>query len=151
MIPVMIIALSITAMLCYWRRVTPLQGALAGFLVFISFTYQVNYQYLIVYIPLAILLASRTQYKIEKIFTLVLAILPAVWVWLANMPWWFHNLKPDYLWATPILARIGLFDRYLPDWFYVAFAVGLMCLSLAYVILAFLKWQQPEVEQTPGS
>ena len=140
----MIIALSITAMLCYWRRITPLQGALAGFLVFISFSYQVNYQYLIVYIPMAILLASRTQYKIEKIFTLVLAILPAVWVWLANMPWWFHNFKPFYLWVTPILAHIGLLDRYLPDWVYVAFAVGLMCLSLAYVVLAFLKWQQPE-------
>ena len=146
MIPVMIIALSITAMLCYWRRITPLQGALAGFLVFISFSYQVNYQYLVVYIPLAILLASRTQYKIEKIFTLVLAILPAVWVWLANMPWWFHNFQPFYLWVNPILAHMGLLDRYLPDWVYVAFAVGLMCLSLAYVVSGFSKWQQPQVE-----
>ena len=121
-----------------------MQGALAGFLVFISFSYQVNYQYLVVYIPMAILLASRTQYKSEKIFTLVLAMLPAVWVWLANMPWWFHNFQPFYLWVTPILAHIGLLDRYLPDWVYVSFAVGLMCLSLAYVVLVFTKWQRPE-------
>ena len=143
-IPVLIIALSITAILCYFRRITPLQGALAGFLVFISFYYQVNYQYLIVYIPLAILLASRTQYKFERIFALVLAILPAAWVWLANTPWWFHNLKPDYFWPTHILAHLGLFERYLPDWVYVSFACTLMCLSLVYVVLLFTKWQQPK-------
>jgi hypothetical protein len=141
-IPVLIIALIITALLCYWRKITPLQGALAGFLVFIALSYRVNYQYLIVFIPLAILLASRTQYKIERIFALALAILPAVWVWLANMPWWFHNLKPDYYWPTHILAHLGLFERYLPDWVYVAFACALMCLSLAYVVLVFTKWHQ---------
>jgi len=141
-IPALIIALIITALLCYWRKITPLQGALAGFLVFIALSYRVNYQYLIVFIPLAILLASRTQYKIERIFALALAILPAVWVWLANMPWWFHNLKPDYYWPTHILAHMGLFERYLPDWVYVTFAFALMCLSLAYVVLVFTKWQQ---------
>ena len=141
-IPVLIIALVITALLCYWRKITPLQGALAGFLVFIALSYRVNYQYLIVFIPLAILLASRTQYKIERIFALALAILPAVWVWLANTPWWFHNLKPDYYWPTHILAHLGLFERYLPDWVYVAFACALMCLSLAYVVLVFTKWHQ---------
>jgi len=117
-IPVLIIALVITALLCYWRKITPLQGALAGFLVFIALSYRVNYQYLIVFIPLAILLASRTQYKIERIFALALAILPAAWVWLANIPWWFHNLKPDYYWPhshfgsfrfiRTLLAGLGL-------------------------------------------
>jgi hypothetical protein len=63
-------------------------------------------------------------------------------VWLANMPWWFHNLKPDYYWPTHILAHLGLFERYLPDWVYVAFACALMCLSLAYVVLVFTKWHQ---------
>ena len=138
-IPVLFIALVVTAILCFWRKITPLQGALAGFLVFIALYYRINYQYLIVYIPLAILLASRTQYKFERIFALVLAIVPAAWVWLTNIPWWFHNLKPDYYWPTHILAHLGLFERYLPDWVYVAFASTLMCLALAYVVLMFTK------------
>ena len=89
----MIVCLAATAILCYFRRITPLQGALAGFLAFISLSYQVNYQYLIVYIPLALLLASRTQFKFERIFALVIAILPAVWAWLYDVPWWFHRYR----------------------------------------------------------
>ena len=145
-LPVLIIALGVTGMFCYWRKITPLQGALAGYLVFISLYYRVNYQYLVVYIPLALLLAANTRYKIERIFTLAIAILPAAWVWLANMPWWFHNLEPHYYWPNSILAHLGLFERYLPDWVYVAFACVLMCLSLAYVVLIFTRWQKPEVE-----
>lgn len=143
---VLIIALGVTGMFCYWRKITPLQGALAGYLVFISLYYRVNYQYLVVYIPLALLLAANTRYKIERIFTLAIAILPAAWVWLANMPWWFHNLEPHYYWPNSILAHLGLFERYLPDWVYVAFACVLMCLSLTYVVLIFTRWQKPEVE-----
>jgi len=120
-----------------------LQGALAGFLAFISLSYQVNYQYLIVYIPLALLLASRTQFKFERIFALVIAILPAVWVWLDDVPWWFHNMSPDFYWPNRILAYFGLPDRYLPDWTYVAFASLLMCTGLAYAVLAFTRWSKP--------
>jgi Glycosyltransferase family 87 len=142
-VPLMIVCLGATAILCYFRRITPLQGALAGFLVFISLSYQVNYQYLIVYIPLALLLASRTQFKLERIFALVIAILPAVWVWLDDVPWWFHNMSPDFFWPNRILAHIGLPDRYLPDWTYVAFACLLMCTGLAYAVLAFTRWSKP--------
>jgi len=146
-LPVLIIALSATAILCYWRRITPLQGALAGFLVFISISYQVNYQYLVVYIPLALLVASRTQYKFERVFALALAVLPAVWIWLDDVPWWFHNMSPDYYWPTHILAHLGLPERYLPDLVYVIFACTLMCLSLTYVVLTFTKWpKQPELK-----
>jgi hypothetical protein len=139
----LIIALVITAILCYWRRITPLQGALAGFLVFIGLYYRINYQYLIIFIPLAILLASRTQYKVERVFALVLAMLPAVWLWITNIPWWFHDTKPGYYWVTPMFSHLGLPERYLPDWVYVTLACTLMCLSLAYVVLAFTKWCKP--------
>jgi hypothetical protein len=142
-LPLMIVCLAATAILCYFRRITPLQGALAGFLAFISLSYQVNYQYLIVYIPLALLLASRTQFKFERIFALVIAILPAVWVWLDDVPWWFHNMSPDFYWPNRILAYFGLPDRYLPDWTYVAFASLLMCTGLAYAVLAFTRWSKP--------
>jgi Glycosyltransferase family 87 len=149
-VPLMIVCLGATAILCYFRRITPLQGALAGFLVFISLSYQVNYQYLIVYIPLALLLASRTQFKLERIFALVIAILPAVWVWLDDVPWWFHNMSPDFFWPNRILAHIGLPDRYLPDWTYVAFACLLMCTGLAYAVLAFTRWYKKDDLKSDG-
>jgi len=111
----------------------------------------VNYQYLIVFIPLALLLASRTQFKFERIFALVIAILPAVWVWLDDVPWWFHNMSPDFYWPNRILAHIGLPDRYLPDWTYVAFACLLMCTGLAYTVLVFTRWTQKLGYQEPSS
>ena len=142
-IPLLAIAIIITAIFSYRRLITPLQGALAGILLFIGLFYRVNYQYLVIYIPLAILLAARTKYRSEKVFALMLAIFPGVWIWLTNIPWWFHNFEPRYYQVTPILARIGLPDRYFPDYAYVAFAVVLMCISIAYVVLMFLKWSRP--------
>jgi hypothetical protein len=145
-LPLLIIGLSATAILCWFRRITPLQGALAGFLVFISLSNQVNYQYLIVYIPLAILLAATTKFKFERIFAMAIVVLPAVWVWLDNVPWWFNNLEPHFYWANHILVHFGLYQRYLPDWVYVSFACLLMCSGLAYTVLAFTKWcKKPEL------
>jgi len=136
----LICATVFTAILCVRRQITPLQGALAGFLIFIGLYYRINYQYLIGYIPLAILLASRTKYRSERAFALALAIVPSLWLWLANTPWWFHDTKPGYSWVTPFFGHLGLLARYLPDWVYVTFAVALTCLSLVYLVLAFTKW-----------
>lgn len=142
-IPLLVITLIITAVLSYKKAITPLQGALVGSLVFISLFYRMNYQYLIIFIPLAILQASRTHYRSERVFALVLAILPAAWVWLTNIPFWFNDHDPIYPWVTPILARVGLPNRYLPDYAYVSLAVVLMCLSMAYVVLTFVRWRKP--------
>ena len=142
-VPLLIVAFIVTAILCAKRQITPLRGALAGFLVFISFYYRINYQYLIGYIPLAILLASTTKYKSERVFTLALAILPSIWLWLANTPWWFRDTKLGYSWVTLFFRHLGLLDRYLPDWVYIVFAGTLMCLSMAYVVLIFTKWNVP--------
>jgi hypothetical protein len=142
-IPLLFGALAIAAFLCYRKAISPLQGALAGFLLFVALFYRVNYQYLVTLIPLAILQASRTHFRSEKVFALFLAIFPAVWLWLADVPFWFNDHDPHYPWVNPILAHFGLLDRYLPDYAYVYFAVALMCLSLAYVILTFVRWRQP--------
>ena len=142
-IPFLVITFIITAILSYKRWITPLQGALAGFLVFVAFYYRVNYQYLIIYIPLALLLASSTKYKFERVFVLVVAMLPAVWIWITNIPWWFHDTQPGYDWVPGMFRHIGLLQRYLPDWVYVVFAGVIMCTSIAYVVLAFTKWRKP--------
>ncbi|MBN1643605.1 MAG: DUF2029 domain-containing protein [Dehalococcoidales bacterium] len=143
LIPVLAVVLIVIAVLSFWRKITPLQAALAGFLLFISLFYRTNYQYLVIYIPLALLLAARTQYKLERVFALVLAMLPGLWVWLANMPWWFQNSNEVHAQVVSILSRIGLFERYLPDYVYVALAVLIACVSLSYIVLVFVKWRTP--------
>jgi hypothetical protein len=151
-IPAMVIALAGTAVMSYRNGVSLLQGALVGFLVFVSFSYQVNYQYLVVYIPLAILLASQTPHLSERISALVLAVLPAAWLWLGNVPWWFNYLEPTSPWVTPLLANVGLFRRYLRDYAYVMFAVLLMYLMVAQVVLTLFRWQhRGEIEKDQAS
>ncbi len=148
-IPILLIALVITAVASYKTRVTALQGALVGFLVFVVFSYRVNYQYLVVYIPLAILLAARTHYLSERISALALAVLPAAWLWFGNVAWWFHDLEPTNDWVTPLLARFGMRPGYLPDYDYVLFALLLMSLALVHVLLTFTVWRRGDgLEET---
>lgn len=154
-LPLLAAALAVTAILCYRKNVTLLQGALAGFLVFTGLHYRVNYQYLIIFIPLALLQAALTHYRSERIYALTLAVLPAIWLWITNVPWWFIDFDPKYTWVTPILTRIGWPERYLPDYTYVTLAVSIMCLSLGYVVLVFARWQgkplEPPAAQLPAT
>lgn len=142
--PVMIAALLFTALLTYFRKISILQAGLAGYLVFVAFYYRINYQYLIVYIPLALLLAATTKYKIERIFAFAIALLPAVWIWITNIPWWFTDSKPGYKWVPAMLAHLGMPERYLSDWVYVVLALAIMALSLAFIVLAFTRWTRKE-------
>jgi hypothetical protein len=132
--------------LSYRRTITPAQGALVGFLAFLSFSYRINYQYLIVYIPIALLVAARTQYRSERVLALVLALLPAVWLWLFDVSLWFNYLNPTSPWVTPILARIGLAHSLLPDYAYVSLALAIMGLSIAYVVCVFTRWHDSTSE-----
>jgi hypothetical protein len=133
--------LAAVLVLSYRKSITLAQGALLCFLLFLGLSYQVNYQYLVVYIPIAILVASRTQYRSEKAFTLVLALLPAVWLWLFDISFWFRYLYPANQWVTPIFDRIGL-THYLPDYAFVSLATVLMVLFLTYVALVFVRWRR---------
>lgn len=150
-IPIMLLAILTVAVLSYRRKVTLGQGALVGYLIFIGLSYQVNYQYLIIYIPLALLVAAQTKYRGERIFTIVLALFPAVWLWLFDVSLWFNYLKPTSPWVTPILSHIGLTHRGLPDYVFVSFALLLMALSLAYVVCVFTRWHgSGEGERDPS-
>ena len=140
-LPILAIALLAVLVLSYRRSITLTQGALLGFLLFLGLSYQVNYQYLVIYIPIAILVASRTQYRSERALTLVLALLPAVWLWLFDVSFWFNYFNPKNPWVTPIFDRIGL-TNYMPDYpyAYVSLALVLMALFLTYVVFVFLRW-----------
>jgi hypothetical protein len=139
-IPIMFIAIAAVMVLSYRRAITPAQGALAGFLVLISFLYRVNYQYLIIYIPLALLVAAQTRYRGERFLALALALLPAVWLWFASISCWFNFPHPASTQVNLILARIGLAHSPLPDYVFVSLALAIMGLSIAYVVCLFTRW-----------
>jgi hypothetical protein len=150
--PLLGIAVIAAIILCFRKRVTVAQGALAGSLLFIGLSYQVNYQYLILLMPLALITAARAQYRSEKIMTLALALLPSVWLWLFDVSFWFTRYLPSNYWVRPFFARVGLTHVGIPDWVYVAFALTLMALCLACAVLLFTKWHrtsQPEYLTKP--
>lgn len=140
------VALAGVVFLCYRKRVHPLQAALASFLAFTALFYRVNYQYMIIYIPVALLVASMSVHRGERVMTLVLALFPAVWMWLFNVSFWFFYLEPASRWVVPYLTNIGMGQRSAPE-VYVIYAVILSLLSLVYVGLVFSRWRGWEREE----
>jgi hypothetical protein len=146
-LPVMILAIFGAVFFCYRGRVTPSQAALAGFLIFISLNYRVNYQYLVIFIPLALWVAATSRYKTEKVFTGIMAVLPAAWLWLFNTPFWFYYLDPEHGEVIPAFERLGWAHTDTPDYAYVILAAVLMCVFIAYIVLAFTAWRKREIKK----
>ncbi|MBN1189714.1 MAG: DUF2029 domain-containing protein [Dehalococcoidales bacterium] len=130
-------------MLAYFRKISLERGALAGYLLFIAFFYRINYQYLVIFVALALLAAARTSYRSERVLALVLALFPAAWMWLFDNSFWFNYLEPLNPWVRQIFDSLGLVRYNIPDCVFVGFALVLMGLSLAYVLCVFLKWREP--------
>jgi len=142
-----IVLLGLSLIVCcfftWTRRIGLLRGALVGYLLFIAFFYRINYQYLVIIVPMALLITSRSPYLGEKIMTLVLALYPALWLWLFNTSFWFYYLVPQNTWVTPVFERLGLVRGGIPDLVYVIFALILMCLCIAYVVGVYTRWREP--------
>ena len=136
--PVLIVATIFSAIVCYLRRVRVEQAALIGILLFVGIFYRVNYQYLTLYIPLALFCLATSKSWLERGITLALIVLPAAWVWLYDVTFWFLYLAPRVLETPPILEKLGL-NHYTPDVVYVILAGVLMCLCLAYVIIVLSR------------
>jgi uncharacterized membrane protein len=141
--PILIVALIAGAVCCYLKRISVARAALIGILLFIMIFYRINYQYLVIFIPLALLIASRTPYKTEKVVTLALALFPAAWVWLINVTAWFVYLFPVNPWVTPYFDKLGLTHQDIPDYAYVIFASVLTLLCLVYIVGSFIRWKKP--------
>jgi hypothetical protein len=141
--PLLVVSVLVGLILSYVKRLSPLRAMLIGILLFIALFYRINYQYLVVFMPLAILALARTTYVSERILGLWLAVFPAVWLWYFNLSFWFTYLTPDYpKWGT-ILERVGLTHETAADKVYLFIAVTIMALSLAYVIFALTRWRRP--------
>jgi hypothetical protein len=131
--PLLILAVGVVTVFAYLRRITIEQAALAGILVFIALFYRINYQYLVIYIPLAILALSRVRWGAEKALALALAVVPAAWVFLFAVYFWFDYLLPRNPEVVEPLTRAGL-GRFMPDYTFVTIAMVIMTLSFAYII-----------------
>ncbi len=140
--PLLAVATLIALSLCYVKRVKIEQAALVGILLFVGLFYRVNYQYLVMYLPLAILALSRPQKWIERSLTIALIMLPAAWIWLFDISFWFWGFTPRPVEVPPILDRIGL-TNFVPDLVFVIMATVLMLLSLGYVTTAIARRRVP--------
>jgi hypothetical protein len=140
-IPVMVLAILAVIVFSYRKRITIAQGALAGYLVFIGLSYQVNYQYFIILIPIALLVAAQSRYLSEIILSILLALLPAVWLWLFDVSFWFRYLEPANPWVRDFFGHVGLTHGGIPDYVFVSLALLIMALSLAYVVCLFTRWR----------
>jgi uncharacterized membrane protein len=137
-IPVLVAAIVAAAVFCYFKPVRLEQAALAGILLFIAIFYRINYQYLVIYLPIAIMALAIARRWVERGLLLALIILPASWVWLFDVTFWFRYLRPYTTSDLSILNHIGL-DHYIVDPVYVTIAGSLMVLALTYSITIFIQ------------
>jgi len=142
-IPLLIIALMVSAVFIYRKKIIPVRAALVGLCLFTAFFYRINYQYLVIYIPIALLISGRTNYWSERIVTLGLVVVPAVWLWLSNSGFWFTYLEPITYQTAQILEKIGFVRYGVPDYAFLALALTIMVLCIAYVLGVFLWWRRP--------
>lgn len=130
----------------YVKRIAPSRAILIGILLFIGLFYWINYQYLLVFIPIALFVAAETPFRSERGVALAVALFPAVWVWLFNNYAWFINFGPLAPQAKDILSRLWLTHPDLPDYVFVTYSLILTGLCLTYVVLAFVRWPQKQSE-----
>jgi hypothetical protein len=147
--PILVIAIIGGLALSYFKRLSPLRAMLIGILFFIAIFYRINYQYLVIFIPLALLAAARTSYILERILAVFLAVFPAVWLWYFNVSFWFYYVTPVYPAAADFFNPIGWTHETSADRVYVIIAMTIMALSLAYIAFAFTRWRQPLTPLTP--
>jgi len=150
-IPLLAAAVISAVVLCYVKKIRLEQASLIGILLFVALFYRVNYQYLIMYLPLALFALAVSRRWLERSFLLALVILPAVWIWLFDVSFWFRYLKPYADDSPQILKTLGL-THYTPDQVFVSLAVLLMALCLVYsgIVLLRRKEQQAAAGQVPG-
>jgi hypothetical protein len=150
-VPLLAVVMLAALTWCYFKKIDMLRGALIGILLFIVIFYRINYQYLVIMIALALLVAARTTCKSERVITLGLAIFPAGWLWMINVATWFVYLTPRQTSIVPFLEKLGLTHQGLPNWAYVAFTSALTVIMVVYIFLALFRWRRPlSLPNIPG-
>ncbi len=142
-IPVMLSAGLITLFFIYRQKTAMLRAAMIGIVLFVAFYYRINYQYLVLMIPLALMIAAATSYRTERIISMTLAILPAAWLWMFDVYFWFYCYEPKSYQLAEIFTKLGLARSGTPDYLYVILALLLTILCLSYILLAFFRWTKP--------
>jgi Na+/H+ antiporter NhaC len=76
----------------------------------------------------------------------VLSLVPAGWLWLFDISFWFNYLIPYTPQINPFMHRLGLADGSQPR-SYLIFALALTFISLLYVVLALTLWNGKKKEK----
>jgi hypothetical protein len=132
---------------CYAKRIRVEHAALIGILLFVGIFYRINYQYLVIYIPLALCCMAISHDWSERSLAILLIAIPASWVFMFDVSFWFRVFEPLAVPAPTILGKIGM-TNYVPDITYVSLAAGLMIVSLAYVGMVLSR---PRTSGTTGA
>lgn len=81
---------------------------------------------------------------------MIIAVVPAIWVWMFNDAFWFYYALPHHLEAVSALKRLGMYSVNAPDWAYVTLTMVLWGLFLAYIVLTFTIWHKRKEDTLPG-
>lgn len=127
----------------YWLKLSAPRSMLIGILIFIATFYRVNYQYLVIFIPIALYVAARSSYLTERLWSLALALFPSLWLWFFNVAFWFNYVSPVYPAASTILSHFGWTQETSGDIVYVRIALAITFLAFGYCILAITRWRMP--------
>ncbi len=148
-VPLLIAAVFILLYFSWKKKISVSQAALAGFLIFCCLNYRVNYQYLVIYIPLALWVAGTTKFKFERVFATVMAMVPGVWLWIFNSAFWFYFVQPLHVEVVAMLEKLGLYRLDVPDYAYLTVALVLMGLFITYIVLAYTIWRPKAMKLKP--
>jgi hypothetical protein len=141
--PVMVLGIIAGLAATYWLKLSPARSMLIGTLIFISTFYRINYQYLVIFIPLAIYIAARSSYLTERLWSVALALFPSLWLWFFNVAFWFNYVSPVYPAASTVLSHFGWTQETSGDIVYVRIALVITFLALGYCCLALTRWRAP--------
>ncbi len=141
-IPILVVVLIGAGFLVYRRRIAALPAMLIGVFLFMCLFYRINYQYLVIYMPLALLLAARTRFVTERVVSLIAVLYPIGWLWMFGTTLWFQYHQPVTGWVAPFLESIGLSRWWgIPDSTYALYTGVLTAFFIWYVIGALTRWR----------
>jgi len=149
-IPVLVVSLAGCGWLVYRLRLSPARAALIGFLLFLLFFYRINYQYLVVFIALALYIAGTTTYRGERLYLVFIALVPSVWLWIFDISFWFQQYLPVNASAIAVLDRLVLTRTGTPDLWFVILAGVLWTGFITYIGLACCRWRKTALLIAPA-
>ncbi|RLG61262.1 hypothetical protein DRN86_00285 [Candidatus Geothermarchaeota archaeon] len=137
-LPLLAIMTAIIGFIAFKKGYSLEKSALIGSLAFLTMAYAVNYQYLVLYIPFIIIIGLSRKNPIKKLFSVLIALFPAFWLWIFDVSFWFRSFEPKSKGVIEILKLMGLTNFLRADWIYVLFNIALFLMEVLTLLLLLL-------------